>query len=173
MVQRLFPDSLGNSLDFDYPFDCLSEIKGTVSDEEMRKPSTRDKDGNPCCIAIKYGHATGLTFGRANTVFSYVRNCYHDGSVKVSKEWPILQYSEKSESKYFSVMGDSGSVVVDGLGRMGGIITSCAGQIADPQSDQFPDITYVTPISFLLKRIENYGLNPNYRPSFEPPPKAF
>ena len=168
-IKKLFPDSPDNPPNLDYPLDGLLEIKGTISDEEMRKPPTRDKDGNPCCIVIKSGHATGLTFGRANTVFSYVRNCYHDGSIKISKEWPILQHSE---SRYFSVMGDSGSVVVDGLGRMGGIITSCAGQIPDPQSDEFPDITYVTPISFLLKRIEDHGLKPNYRPSFKPPPKV-
>ena len=59
----------------------------------------------------------------------------------------------------FSDRGDSGSVIVDGLGRIGGLLTSGTG--VTPSSD----ITYATPISFLLRRMHDNGLRkPNVNP---------
>ncbi|KAN0109281.1 hypothetical protein V8E52_009465 [Russula decolorans] len=51
------------------------------------------------------------------------------------------------KSGAFSAKGDSGSVVVDGAGRIGGVLTSGGG---DTDSS---DVTYVTPIDFVLKTI--------------------
>jgi hypothetical protein len=71
-------------------------------------------------------------------------------------EWAILPYDNKSGP--FSAPGDSGSVIVDGLGRMGGLLTGGAG-IADSY-----DITYATPISFLMQSIKANGY-PNAHPN--------
>ncbi len=74
---------------------------------------------------------------------------YEDDKVETSKEWAILPRDSKSRA--FSAKGDSGSVIVDGAGRIGGLLTSGAG--STPSSD--PDVTYATPISFLLKRMQD------------------
>lgn len=74
----------------------------------------------------------------------------------ISQEWAILPFESKSGP--FSDKGDSGSVIVDGLGRIGGLLTGGAG--ATPSSD----ITYAMPISFLIKRMESNGVKPNLNP---------
>ncbi|CAA7263668.1 unnamed protein product [Cyclocybe aegerita] len=138
---------------FEYPFDRLLRLEGTIPDEEMRHPTTLDKNDEPCLVVLKRGNTTGLTVGRANNVFSYARTDYHnDDRAEASKEWAILPFDSKSHA--FSKTGDSGSVIVDGLGRIGGLLTS--GSSAKPSSDI--NITYATPISFLLKRMQESGL---------------
>ena len=71
-------------------------------------------------------------------------------------EFAALPFNSKSGP--FSDKGDSGSVIIDGLGRIGGLITSGAGRKGSP------DVTYATPINFLLKRMQERGLNPNIDP---------
>ncbi|KAF8555076.1 hypothetical protein OG21DRAFT_956385 [Imleria badia] len=134
---------------FACPDDTLLKLKGTIPDEEMRHPTTLDQNNEPCLMVLKRGNTTGLTVGRANTIFSYVRY-YDDDKAATSKEWAILPFDSKSCK--FSDKGDSGSVIVDGLGRIGGLLTSGAG------SADGSDITYATPISFLLKRMQENGL---------------
>jgi len=64
-----------------------------------------------------------------------------------------------SKSGAFTDRGDSGAVIVDRQGRIGSLLTSGAG-ITDST-----EITYATPISFLLKCIQNKGLrSPNISP---------
>ncbi|KAG8685631.1 hypothetical protein FRC11_010304, partial [Ceratobasidium sp. 423] len=154
-IRMMSPDFL-HACSFEYPVDRLLELKGTIPYEEMRHPTTLDSNGEPCLIVLKRGNTTGLTVGCANNVFSYVRN-YYDDNVKTSKEWAILPRDSKSGD--FSDLGDSGSVIVDGLGRMGGLLTSGAGSRSDL------DITYATPITFLLKCMEEKGL---YKPHLNP-----
>jgi hypothetical protein len=121
-------------------------LKGTIPDEEMRHPTALDQNDDPCLMVIKRGNATGLTVGRTNDICSYSRNYYDGDKAETSKEWTILP----SDSKVFSDKGDSGSVIVDDLGRIGGLLTGGAG---------------ATPISFLLKRMEDQGLcKPNVNP---------
>jgi hypothetical protein len=115
----------------------------------MRRPTTLDKNDDPCLMVIKRGNTTGLTIGRANDVCSYSRNYYYDDSPKTSKEWAILAFDSKSGP--FSEKGDSGSLIVDGRGRMGGLINGGAGATRD--------ITYATPINFLLKCIHSHGFS--------------
>jgi hypothetical protein len=146
-TRRMYPN-VQNAQSFKYPASRLLMLKGTISDKEMRNPTALDQNSDPCLMVIKRGKTTGLTIGRANDIYSYARNYYGD-KAETSKEWAILP----SDSKAFSDRGDSGSVIVDGLGRIGGLLTGGAG--ATPSSD----ITYATPISFLLKRMEHEGLN--------------
>ncbi|KAJ6580227.1 hypothetical protein B0H10DRAFT_2235420 [Mycena sp. CBHHK59/15] len=141
---------------FTYPGDRLLMLKGTIPDEEMCHPTAFDQNNDPCLMVIKRGNTTGLTVGRANDICSYARNYYDDDKAKTSKEWAILPFNSKSGP--FSDTGDSGSVIVDGLRCIGGLLTGGAG--ATPSSD----ITYATPISFLIMRMRANGIRPNLNP---------
>ncbi|KAG9019613.1 hypothetical protein FRB90_012459 [Tulasnella sp. 427] len=150
-----------NAPTFKYPSGRRLELKGTIPEDEMRRPRALDQYGKPCLMVIKRGSGSGLTVGRANNFFSYVRNYFDDGSGKTSKAWAILPRDSKSRS--FSEQGDSGSVIVDGSGRMGGLLIGGAG---DPDN---LDITYATPINFLLASMERKGLS---KPNIFPVPTA-
>ncbi len=139
-----------------YPIDRLLALQGTISTAELRRPTTFDKNGEPCLMVLKRGNGTDLTIGRSNNVFSFVRHYFKDKEPQTSKEWPVLPYDEKSGA--FSAQGDSGAVVVDGHGRMGGLITSGCGA-----TDSL-DITYATPIEFLLQRIAEQFPNAHLNP---------
>ncbi|KAK0225014.1 hypothetical protein EDD85DRAFT_980166 [Armillaria nabsnona] len=146
-----------NPQSFLYPVDRLLRLKGTIPDEEMRHPPALDLNDDPCLMVIKRGNTTGLTVGRANDICSYARIYDDDDKAETSKEWAILPFDSKSGA--FSEKGDSGSVIVDGLGRIGGLLTGGAGTTTSS------DITYATPISFLLKRMQDSGLHkPNINP---------
>ena len=103
----------------------------------MRKPKMYDQNDDTCMIVLKCGRTTGLTVGRATTLASYTRKYFANNNIAVSKEWTIL-FFDKSSSP-FSANSDSGSVVVDGAGRVVDILAGGAG-IRDSK-----DITYVTP----------------------------
>lgn len=134
---------------FKYPPDRLLKLRDTISDEEMRQPTMPDQNDERCLMVIKNGSATGVTIGRASGIMSYVREYFENGDHQTSKEWPILPYDVKSGP--FSAPGDSGAVIVDGRGWIGGLLTGGAGTKAKS------DITYATPISFLLKSIKANG----------------
>ncbi|SJL07900.1 uncharacterized protein ARMOST_11257 [Armillaria ostoyae] len=143
-----------NRSSFKYPTDRLLRLQGTIPDEEMRHPPALDLND---LMVIKRGNGTGLTVGRANNICSFARNYYDDDKAEISKEWAILPFDSKSG--VFSDKGDSGSVIVDGRGRIGGLLTGGAGTTSSL------DITYATPISFLLKRMQDNGL---HRPNINP-----
>ncbi|KAK0218127.1 hypothetical protein IW262DRAFT_1483789 [Armillaria fumosa] len=143
---------------FTYPIDRLLRLKGTIPDEEMCHPTALDQNNDPCLMVMKHGNTTGLTVGRANDVCSYARYYYNGDIAETSKEWAILPFDSKSGA--FSDKGDSGSVIVDSQGRIGGLLTG--GTIGVMPSF---DLTYATPISFLLKCMQDKGLhNPNVNP---------
>ncbi|KAF8957093.1 hypothetical protein BDZ97DRAFT_120014 [Flammula alnicola] len=151
MCPNLMCPNPRNAHSFMYPHDRLLRLKGTIPDDEMRHPTALDQNDDPCLMVLKRGNTTGLTVGRANDICSYACNYYDDDKAETSKEWAILPFDSKSGA--FSDKGDSGSVIVDGQGRIGGLLTGGAG--AAPSTD----ITYATPISFLLKRMQDNGLH--------------
>jgi hypothetical protein len=61
----------------------------------------------------------------------------------------ILPYDNKSGD--FSAPGDSGSIIADGHGRIGGLLTGASGET------ESLDITYATPLFWLLPRIKENG----------------
>jgi hypothetical protein len=123
---------------------------GTITDDLMRKPDMWDSNGEPCLLVVKNGNATGTTIGRANGVFSIVRDYFNDMSVnQTSMEWAIINYESKSE--VFSEPGDSGSAIADIRGRIGGMITGSSGMMDSS------DMTYATPFWWLLRRIRANG----------------
>jgi hypothetical protein len=132
---------------FTYPYDRLLPLSGTISDEHMRHPNMWDLDEKPCLLVVKSGNGTGTTLGRANGVFSVVRKCQLDASAgQTSMEWAILPYGIKSGP--FSAPGDSGSIIADISGRIGGMLTGGSG---DAESS---DVTYATPWWWLLQQIK-------------------
>ena len=132
---------------FKYPKDRLLPLGGTITDELMRKPDMWDLDGEPCLLVVKSGNATGTTIGRANGTFSIVRDYFKDMSInQTSMEWGIINYDSKSE--VFSETGDSGSVIADIRGRIGGMLTGGSGKTNSS------DMTYATPFWWLLQRIK-------------------
>ena len=134
---------------FEFPDDRLLRLRGTITEEEMRKPTTYDTNGEPGIMVLKLGKATDLTVGRASTVFSVTRPYFGPSQKGLgeSMEWAILPFDKKSGA--FSARGDSGSVVVDGAGRIGGLLTGGSG------TTDSTDMTYVTPISFVMDTIRS------------------
>jgi hypothetical protein len=107
-------------------------------------------------MVIKRGNASDLTVGHLNTIRSFTRVDFKDPG-QVSKEVTVLPRNSKSGA--FSRPGDSGSAVVDGKGRLAGLLTRGTGV-----TEAF-DCTYLTSIDFLLKRMLEYGLKANLYPS--------
>ena len=148
-----------NPSSFKYPGNRLLKFSGTVSDREMWKlsPRTLDHENDPCIMVIKRGNASDLTVGCLNTIRSFTRVYFKDQPGQFSKEVTVLPRNSKSGA--FSKPGDSGSAVVDGKGRLAGLLTGGAG-VTDVS-----DCTYVTSIDFLLKRMFKYGIKANLYPS--------
>lgn len=82
---------------------------------------------------------------------SFVREYFPDGTQRTSKEWAILPYDHKSGA--FSAPGDSGAIIVDGNGRIAGLLTGGAGLT------EATDVTYASPFYWLLQRIQNHFPN--------------
>jgi hypothetical protein len=122
---------------FKYPIGGLLQVKGIVKEEEIRQPNSLDANGEECFIFIKNGKSTGVTIGRGTDIESFVR-VHHDYGIKsTSMEIAIHPYSHKDGA--FSAPGDSGSIVVDGLGRIVGLLTGGSG------TTDSTDVTYVAP----------------------------
>jgi hypothetical protein len=144
-----FTDATTTFEKFEYPDDRLLELRDVIQEDQMHKPDIIDHDGEPCRFVIKNGNATGVTIGRATGIFSFVREYFNNGTHQTSMEWAILPYDY--ESREFSAPGDSGSIIADGRGRIGGLLTGGAGKTEDL------DITYATPFFWLLPRIKDNG----------------
>lgn len=113
----------------------------------MRAPDMWDSDGEPCLLVSKRGNATGTTLGRANDIFSVVRDYFSDMSInQISMECGIINHDSKSD--VFSEPGDSGSIIADICGRIGGMLSGSSGKT------KTSDMTYATPFWWLLKRIQ-------------------
>lgn len=141
----MYPDNTASTY-FKYPPNRLLPLRGVIEEDELRRPQMRDGKGEPCLMVIKSGCATGVTIGRATGVMSFVRKYFSNGRDETSMEWAIM--AEDRHSGPFSARGDSGAIIVDGKGRIGGLITNGIGQTDST------DITYATPFSWLLRRIK-------------------
>ncbi|TFK81505.1 hypothetical protein K466DRAFT_502009 [Polyporus arcularius HHB13444] len=132
------------------PCDRLYKLHGHLREEDMHRPNLFNGKGEECLMVVKSGSGSGVTVGSATGIFSYVREYFDDGTHRTSREWAILPYSQTSG--VFSALGDSGSLIADGRGRFGGLLTGGAG--ADTRHF---DITYATPFFWLWPRIKANG----------------
>jgi len=153
-LNSMMHPSAQNPRSFTYPPDRLLKLEGVIPIEEMAHPTALNRDSRRCITVIKRGAATHLTIGYA-LGFSAYRRHPGGGIEGISKEWAIEPLFS-DENEIFSVGGDSGSVIVDGHGRIGGLLTSGSGR---PLANSI-DITYATPVSFILERIRLHGLKP-------------
>lgn len=106
-------------------------------------------------MVLKYGGKTGLTVGLANQVKSVLRFPHEDNPVgELSEEWCIVKVPGQSATT-FSQPGDSGACIWDIHGRIGGMISAGLKNVLKPELD----ITYATPIEWLLEDIQKHGFN--------------
>ncbi|KAG8812887.1 hypothetical protein FRC17_001769 [Serendipita sp. 399] len=148
-----------NPPSFKYPGNRLLRFHGFIPDEEIWKPSSRtlDHQNDPVIMVIKNGDASGLTVGRLNTIRSFTRYYLEGKPSQMSKEITVLPRDSKSWA--FSEPGDSGSAVIDGMGRFVGLLTGGAGTAT------ISDCTYVTSGNFLRARMSLQGLQADFFPS--------
>lgn len=139
---KMYPRDDGRP-SFKYPADRLLPLRDMITEELMRAPDMLDHDNEACLLVIKNGNATGVTIGRATGIESFVRD---EDTGEVSLEWAIYNYDRKSG--VFSAPGDSGTMVADGLGRMGGVLNGGAGKT------ESSDVTYITPMWWVWSRVK-------------------
>ncbi|KAF8326997.1 uncharacterized protein EI90DRAFT_3226658 [Cantharellus anzutake] len=139
-TSRMYPNPSANTT-FKYPSNRLLPLQGIIGEDELRHPQMLDADNEPCLLVIKSGCATGVTTGRATGIMSCVREYFENGPHQTSMEWAILPYDK---SGAFSAPGDSGAIIFDGQGRIGGILTGGTGLT------ETTDVTYATPFYWLF-----------------------
>lgn len=131
--------------DFNYPDERLLQLQGILSAKEIHTPNNRNHKNEPMRYVIKRGLTTHTTIGCLTGFESHV--CYHFtlGS-RDSVEAAIYPYD--NDSGPFSRGGDSGSIIVDALGRFVALLTSGTG----PTDSS--DITFGSPMYWLWEIIK-------------------
>ncbi|KAI2606773.1 hypothetical protein GGR54DRAFT_408503 [Hypoxylon sp. NC1633] len=158
-LKDLMYPRVSNPTSFKYPGNRLLSFSGRLSDDQMYKPDpkTKDQDNDPVIMVMKNGNKTGFSVGRLNTIRAFVRTYFEGQPGQMSKEIAVLP--RISKSGVFSAKGDSGSVVIDGKGRVCGLLTG-----GDGASD-VSDCTYVSSINWIIKRLAIYGIHANIFPT--------
>ena len=142
---------------FSYPTNGQLSVRGIIPIDEMKHPQMLDVNGKRCLLVLKRGSATGLKLGRANQIIPITRDYVKDGTMVTANEWAIFGYNEKMGP--FSAPGDSSALIVDAIGRMGGLLNAGSGLTVTT------DLTYATPMEFLLPHMEKtwkekFDINP-------------
>jgi hypothetical protein len=150
---KMYPCVDGKGV-FKYPDDCLLPLRDMITEERMCETDMLDHDKEACLLVIKNGNATNVTIGRATGIFSFV--CDDDTGQELM-EWAICNYDKNSGVS--SAPGDSGSIIVDGLGRIGGLLTGGTGRA------ETSDVTYATPMWWLWPRIKQHFPNAHLYPT--------
>lgn len=132
--------------DFKYPEERQLKLRGIVSQDDMRNPVTKDHNDELCRYVIKRGLTTLTTIGRGTGFESFVRRYFANGGKRESAEAAIFPYD--NDSGPFSRGGDSGSIIVDALGRFFALLTGGTGKTDSS------DITFGTPMHWLWKVIK-------------------
>jgi hypothetical protein len=131
--------------DFDYPAERLLELRGILSAKEIRTPNNKDHKGDPMRYVIKRGLATLTTIGCLTGFESHVRRDFALSS-RDSVEAAVYPYD--NDSGPFSRGGDSGSIIVDALGKFIALLTGGTGPTASS------DITFGSPMYWLWEIIK-------------------
>lgn len=143
---------MGNS--FEYPEDRLLRIQGIVPEELLSDLGTHKKNEkkneHQGLTVLKDGGSTGLTIGHVTGMESFIRT---EGGIQSIE----LAVYNVDRSKPFSKTGDSGSLVVDGSGRMVGLLHAGTRKKRSLQNeDSGVDVTYVTPMYWLQPRVKEW-----------------
>ena len=131
--------------DFEYPAERLLKLRGILSAEEIRTPNNKDHNDEPMRYVIKRGLTSFTTIGRLTGFESHVRRYFTIGS-RDSVEAAVYPYS--NDSGPFCRGGDSGSIIVDALGKFVALLTGGTG----PTDSS--DITFGSPMHWLWEIIK-------------------
>ena len=117
------------------------KINDIVSKDVLLNPESFNQ---PDFLVIKDGPATGLTVGGLTGMESFVCNSTGRESVELA----VYNFGYDERPRVFSAGGDSGSLIIDGLGRMVGLLHAGTGSTEDV------DVSYATPMHQLWPRIK-------------------
>lgn len=109
----------------------------------MKECITQNAAADVGMIVLKHGRSTGTTLGRLNGLQTLTRK-YSNGIEFIAIETTFVGYG----GQVFSDDGDSGAIVIDAEGRAMAMITGGSGPTASC------DLTYATPLHYILKRVE-------------------
>lgn len=126
---------------FKFPPNRQLKITGIVTRERLANPDCFDSNNEPCLIVLKDGGASDLTVGRYAGLEAYLCDDLGQESIELA----IYNYNKQSGD--FSAKGDSGSLIVDGMGNMVGVLHS--GMPKGVSSH----VTYATPAWWIVKQI--------------------
>jgi hypothetical protein len=143
-ISLMYPP-INTPSDFDYPFERLLELRGILSAAEIRTPNNKDHKGDPMRYVIKRGLTSLTTIGCLNGFESHVRRYFALGS-RDSAEAAIYRYD--NDSGPCSKAGDSGTIIVDALGKFVALLTGGTG------STNSSDITFGSPMYWLWEIIK-------------------
>ncbi|WVF71305.1 hypothetical protein IAT40_006108 [Kwoniella sp. CBS 6097] len=171
----LLPDNVQNSLDLSsFPDFKMANGPDHKPALGLKKPGIlklqgiipRDEmESGPICVLMR-GSRSGLSVGLSLPIASMIKP-YDECNKTIPKdmpdeqrpwsvEWPITALPENGTSAVFSREGDSGAGIVGRDGRMGGIMTG--GCRRGPAERLGMDVTYVTPMYWILERMKVHGL---------------
>ncbi|KAF5532941.1 hypothetical protein FMEXI_12129 [Fusarium mexicanum] len=134
---------------------------GVMPEAEMRCPDFEFKVTGKTAVDEEfmrvgmYGSASGVSHGVTNTAKSVVRR-FLGGVPMVSEEWCILGSIQHEKRKHFSKQGDSGASIMADDGRVVAILT-CGGSGVSGCNRGIHDVSYATPIEWLLEDIRGHG----------------
>lgn len=150
-LRSLIQPNAPNHPSFVSPHDYLLRFQGDPLPDHARDPrhDNRNPDSpqEPTTMVIKQGHGSGLTVGCLNGIHSIVRRPLNNKLEEPSREIAVLNGDKDFGD--FSIEGDSGAAVVDGLGQVAGMITGGGKEAGG--------VTYATPMSFILRRLADHG----------------
>jgi hypothetical protein len=126
--------------EFVYPSEGLFKLRGILTQEEIRTPNNKTPQGDPIRRVIKRGFTTLTTVGGLSGFLSHVRRYFVTGNIDSVE---VAIHPHNSNSGPFSRGGDSGSVIVDDLGRFVALLTGGTG------NTDSSDITFGTPMHWL------------------------
>jgi len=126
---------------FKFPRNRQLKITGWVTRELLANPDCFDPNGEPCLIVMKDGNTSDLTVGKYAGLEAYL--CDELG--KESRELAVYNFDKQSGD--FSAKGDSGSLIVDGMGNMVGILHS------GMPKGMSNHVTYATPAWWIVQQI--------------------
>ena len=131
-------------------------LRGIIPVEEVYNPPLENDENDPVIAVAKVGRSSGLTIG-FGSMYKSVKREILDGQTQYTEEWCITGvrlFKDQVGISPFSAKGDSGACVFDLQGRIGGLVTGGASG-----NDKTLDTTYVAPIEWILKSMEENGLN--------------
>lgn len=117
-------------------------VTGILTREQLANPDCVDDNKEACLAVLKDGNSSDVTVGKYAGLEAYTADDLGQQSIELA----ILNYDKQSGD--FSAKGDSGSLIVDGLGNMLGLLHSGMPRGASNH------VTFATPAWWLVEQIK-------------------